>query len=236
MEDGVIEHDARLVPGYELIGSDVTGRAVFARGRERLEVFTANRRQLEKAFGVDLIYLNATRQNLVMLQYKMLEPGGGGMNDWVFTPDKQFAEELERMRKFSVSHTSDGSEYRFNTSIFYLKFVKRDGALKQGGFIMPIDHYDKFVLTPAARGPKGGLRIGYNALGGRYMREQPFLDLIKAGYVGAHAETTDQLMALVKGVLDRGRAVVGAIQTATTDAQIGPETSVPEDDDDLDLE
>jgi hypothetical protein len=77
MEDSVIEHDARHLPGFDLVGSDITGRAVFTRDRERLEIFTANRRPLEHVFGVDLIYLNATRQNIVMLQYKMLEPDRG---------------------------------------------------------------------------------------------------------------------------------------------------------------
>ena len=70
VEDAVVEHDARHVPGYALAGSDLTGRAVFTKGLERLEVYTANRRPLEHVFGVDLIYLNATRQNIVMLQYK----------------------------------------------------------------------------------------------------------------------------------------------------------------------
>ena len=48
MEDSVVEHDARTFPDYELTGSDITGRAVFEKGRGRLEVFTANRRPLEK--------------------------------------------------------------------------------------------------------------------------------------------------------------------------------------------
>ncbi|MGH7181980.1 MAG: hypothetical protein ACREJN_08395, partial [Nitrospiraceae bacterium] len=58
MEDSVIEHDARHIPGYELVQSDLTGRAVFesGNGNERLEVFTANRLSLEHCFGVDLIY------------------------------------------------------------------------------------------------------------------------------------------------------------------------------------
>jgi hypothetical protein len=112
IEDGAIEHDARNVPGYGLIGSDITGRAVFSRGRDRLEVFTANRRQLERAFGIDLIYLNVTRRNLVMLQYKMLEPPKGKNADWTFTPDDQLEKELARMRKFAKNHAPGPHEYR----------------------------------------------------------------------------------------------------------------------------
>lgn len=68
MEDAAIEHDARTVSGYTLVESDLTGRAVFLNGDERLEVITANRRDLEHVLGVDLIYLNVSKQNVVMLQ------------------------------------------------------------------------------------------------------------------------------------------------------------------------
>ena len=73
-EDSVIEHDARHVPGLALNRIHVTGRAEFRRGNERLEVITANRRPLERVFGVDLIYHNLPRKSLVMVQYKMLNP------------------------------------------------------------------------------------------------------------------------------------------------------------------
>jgi hypothetical protein len=227
IEDGAIEHDARKVPGFDLIGSDLTGRALFSRGRERLEIFTANRRQLERAFGVDLIYFNVTRRNLAMLQYKMLEPPKGNATDWTFTPDDQLDKELVRMRKFAKVNEPGPHEYRLNPAAFFLKFVKRDGALRQSGLIMPIDHYDGFVQSPAARGPRGSLRISYESLGGSYLREQPFLDLIRAGYIGSYADSTKQLMTLVKGVLGRGRAVVAAIQTSV--AEIAP-ASVGDDD------
>ena len=67
LEDAVIEHDARSVAGFTLESSDVTGRAVFRNGHEKLEIITANRRPLEKVFGVDMIYFNATKQNVVMV-------------------------------------------------------------------------------------------------------------------------------------------------------------------------
>ena len=90
-----------MSPGYDLAGSDLTGRAVFTKGAERLEVYTANRRSLEHVFGVDLIYLNVTRQNIVMLQYKILEPKRKGAGeDWIYRPDDQLDTEIERMKKF----------------------------------------------------------------------------------------------------------------------------------------
>jgi hypothetical protein len=214
MEDAVIEHDARHVWGYDLVESYLTGRAVFKKDDQRLEIYTANRGELEHVFGVDLIYLNATRQNIVMLQYKMLDPLlADRETDWIYRPDGQLDDEIRRMRKFAVAQQRGAHGYRLNPAIFYLKFVKRDGMIRNGGILMPIDHFEQLCNDPACRGPKGGLRISYDALGGRYMHQGPFLDLISSGYIGAHAETTQHLKTLIDAVLADDRAVVAAIQT-----------------------
>jgi hypothetical protein len=214
MEDSAVEHDARHVPGYDLIKSYLTGRAVFTRHGQRLEVYTANRRDLEHVFGVDLIYLNATRQNIVMLQYKMLEPSrGDGETDWIYRPDRKLEDEIKRMRKFAVLHPPGPYEYRLNPAVFYLKFVKRDGMIRGGGIITPIDHFEQLREDPSCRGPKGALRISYEGLDGRYMRQGAFLDLIRSGYIGAHGETTEHLKTLIGAVLANDRAVVAAVQT-----------------------
>jgi hypothetical protein len=234
MEDRVIEHDARSIEGYALDHSDITGRATFQNAKaERLEVITANRGALEEAFGVDLIYLNHRHHNMVMLQYKMLNRTGPG--DWVFRPDGQLEEELARMRKFANAHLPAVAGYRFNPSAFYLKFVQRDGALRKAGLIMPLDHYESYLKNPAAKGPNGGLRVSYNALDGSYMREAPFIELISAGYIGSHAETTEQLKILVEAVLKAGGAVVAAIQSqAATPRDEGADDELPFEEDDED--
>ena len=220
VEDAVVEHDARHVPGYDLAGSDVTGRAVFTRGSEILEVYTANRRPLEHVFGVDLVYLNATRQNIVMLQYKMLEPSGkGGGEDWIYRPDGQLEAEIERMRTFQGEIAPGAYEYRLNSQVFYLRFVKRDGALKNAGITMPIDHFDRLRADPACQGPRGGFRISFDSLAGRYLRQTAFLDLVRSGYIGAHAETTEHLKALVESVVQGEKSVVAAIQSQTEDTE-----------------
>lgn len=215
MEDSVVEHDARTFPDYELTGSDITGRAVFEKGRERLEIFTANRRPLEKVFGVDLIYLNVTRQNIVMVQYKMLEPKErkDKDKDWVYRPDANLDSEIKRMRKFGKEHLPGTYEYRLNPQVFYLKFVKRNGSLGNAGIVMPIDHFERLRKDPSCQGTRGAVRVSFETLAGRYLRQGPFLDLIRAGYIGATAETTDYLKDLVDAVVKGDRAIVGAIQS-----------------------
>ena len=80
--------------------ADVTGRAVFQKRDERLVIYTANKLPLEKMLGVDLIYINETRGNIVMLQYKMLEEDKqeSDNRDWLFRPDQQLRDEIARMR------------------------------------------------------------------------------------------------------------------------------------------
>jgi len=215
MEDSVVEHDGRTFPDYELVGSDITGRAVFEKGHERLEVFTANRRPLEQVFGVDLIYVNVTRQNIVMVQYKMLKPRQrkGGDKDWIYRPDANLDSEIERMRNFGKKHPPGPYEYRLNPQVFYLKFVKRNGSLTNAGIVMPIDHFERLRADPSCQGPRGAVRVSFESLAGRYLRQGPFLDLIRAGYIGGTAETTAYLKELVDAVVEGDRAVVAAIQS-----------------------
>lgn len=220
LEDSAVEHDAREIPGYRFVQSDLTGRAIFERGGDRLEVFTANRRSLEHCFGVDLIYFNTTKQNVVMLQYKMLEPlrKDGGERDWIYRPTEQLQKEIQRMKSFGINQTPHPFEYRLNEGLFYLKFVKKDSLISAGSIITPLDHFEKLALDPQSRGPKNGLRVSYKSLDGRYLRPDVFLDLLRAGYIGARAETTNHLRALVGAVLRNDHSVVAAIQSRQTNS------------------
>ena len=214
-EDSVIEHDARVVPGFTLSGSDLTGRAVFRKGTEVLEVITANKRPLEEVLGVDLIYLNAVKQNVVMVQYKMLEvTRNEPETDWLYRPDGQLKKELSRMQLFNRAHAPGPTEYRINPQVFYLRFVRRDAVVGQSAVIMPIEHFEIIQRDPASQGPKGAFRISYEALDGRYLRQDGFLELVRSGYIGAYAKTTGALTALIRAVLKGNRAVVAAVQSA----------------------
>jgi len=213
-EDAVIEHDARFMPTFTLRDSDLTGRAVFENGAERLEVITANRRSLEKAIGVDLIYLNVIKQNIVMVQYKMLEPARrDGRQDWIYRPDAQLAKEIRRMKCFTDARPPGPLEYRINQQVFYLKFVPRDAIEGRSAITMPIDQYEILRMDPDCKGPKGAFRVSYKSLNGRYLRQEPFLDLIRAGYIGAHAEKTADLKTLIDAILENDRALVAAIHS-----------------------
>jgi hypothetical protein len=106
--------------------------------------------------------------------------------------------------------------YRLNSSPFFLKLVKRHGATNASGILLSLGHLDQMIADGVATGPLGGLRISYRTLDGHYLRSDAFIELIRSGYIGSRGATTDHLQTLIDAALVGGRAVVAAIQTATT--------------------
>ncbi len=210
-EDNVVHADASHLPGFDAIAPDVTGRAVFQKGDERLVIYTANKLPLEKMLGVDLIYINETRGNVVMVQYKMLEEDKKAKGDWHFRPDKQLRDEIARMKIPAIQVAT--SDYRLSRNPFFFKFVKRkivDDSHQS--FLVSLDHLNHILASPAAKGPKGGVRMSYDALEGTYLSEADMTGLIRSGYVGTHGAETAALATIIDAVAKGNKAVVLAWQ------------------------
>jgi hypothetical protein len=214
LEDYVIQKDAGTVPGYSLFERDLTGRAVFIKGNERLEIFTANKGPLEAMLGVDLIYVNESVGSIVMVQYKMLElkkDSETAISDWIYRPDAQLERELNRMNLPAFRGTID--DYRLHPDPFFFKFVRRkgDGEI-HNSFIISRDHLLQILKDRSHDGPRGGVRITFDALGGAYLREADLVGLIKSGYLGTHRNESEALKALIVEVARGNRALVLAWQ------------------------
>jgi hypothetical protein len=212
-EDNVVHSDASNLPGFDAIASDVTGRAVFTKRDERLVIYTANKLPLEKMLGVDLIYVNETRGNIVMVQYKMLEEGkqNNHSKDWLFRPDNQLEDEVARMK--IPDFEGELNDYRLSRNPFYFKFVKRkviDGSHQS--FLISLDHLNQLLASPDAKGPKGGICLSYETLDGTYLREADIISLIRSGYIGTHRAETDALATIVDEVAKGNKAIVLAWQ------------------------
>ena len=212
-EDNVVSADASQLPGFDAIASDVTGRTVFERGAERLIIYTANRLPLEEMLGVDLIYINETKGNIVMVQYKMLEEERqrDGVSDWLFRPDSQFQVEVARMQ----IPASQGAmmDYRLNSSPFFFKFVKRrliDSS--PTSFLVSLDHLKQILASPEAEGPRGAVRVSYDTLDGTYLRQDDMISLISSDYVDTHRTQTEALATIIDEVSRGKRALVLAWQ------------------------
>jgi hypothetical protein len=163
-ENLVISHDARWIPGWTLDDSDVTGWAVFRQDDDRLEVFTANHEDLERLFGVDLIYLNQTRRSIVMVQYKMMEPlprrerevntGFGTVTkfdevEWVVPINPQFRDEMTRMVRFDRPASGGAESYRLSANPFFFKLVRRNGSTGGAGILLSLRHLQHLIARGA---------------------------------------------------------------------------------------
>ena len=214
LEDNVIARDATVIDGYSLIEKHVTGLAVFENGDERLNVYTANKGPLEKMLGVDLIYVNETVGNIVMVQYKMLEPARGGgstVTDWIFRPDPQFEKEVARMKLPPVRGRI--ADYRLHRSPFFFKLVKRKGdGESHVSFVVTLDHIERIVSSSKGKGPRSGIRVSYQALDGAYLRESDLIGLIRSGYIGTHRVESAALRPIISEVARGNRALVLAWQ------------------------
>lgn len=212
-EDNVVHADASQLPGFDAIAADVTGRAVFQKGNERLVIYTANKLPLEQMLGVDLIYINETRGSIVMVQYKMLEEDKqeNGSHDWLFRPDKQLYDEIARMRIAMLEYPLD--DYRLHRNPFFFKFVKRKVVDdSHQSFLISLDHLNKILASPEAKGPNGGVRLSYDSLDGTYLREADMLGLIRSGYIGTHRAETEALRTIIHEAAKGNKAVVLAWQ------------------------
>lgn len=208
-EDAVIAHDARQIAGMDYVGSRLTGVARFEDRGTVLDVVTGNKLPLEEALGVDLVYINETQKNVALVQYKMLDRNG---RDWLYRPNRQLANEIARMRKLTTLDGRRAWPYRLSPEYLFLKFVKRDSRDFSAPVILPLTHFEQLSQSPEHKGPKGAFRISYKTLAGHYLREQPFLDLIRDGYLGSYASTTAKIKALIRKLIAEGRPAVVAIR------------------------
>lgn len=218
-EANVILYDSRVIPGYSLESSDVTGRAIFVKGDEKLEVITANALPLEEVFGVDLIYLNRISQNIVMVQYKMLDRKGSTEKArWQHAVTPQLHDEINRMRQFRTEVFPNCDGYRLNCDPFYFKFVKRERLEGTRGMVLPLEHFERILESPEARGPNNGLRVDYESLSGQYLRQTAFIELIRSGYIGSTPNATETFERLIKYVTENGKSAVVAIRSLINEA------------------
>ncbi|OCJ08621.1 hypothetical protein A6U86_27280 [Rhizobium sp. AC27/96] len=228
LEDAVIEHDARAIEGWRLSESDVTGRAIFEKPGEQLEVITANKRPLETLLGIDLIYFNQLQKSLVMVQYKMMEPQPRGRHtevrgkhsfeeldekEWIVPIDDQFEAELKLMESYDRDLAPAG-DYRLNSSAFFLKLVKRYASTSTSSVMLSLGHFNHLRESGVFKGPRDGFWLTYSGLRNQYLRTDAFVELVRSGYIGSRGATTDHLYALIDAAMDGGRGAVAAIQTS----------------------
>lgn len=79
-------------------------------------------------------------------------------------------------------------------------------------FLIALDHLKRLIESSEMQGPRGGVRLSYDALDGTYLREADMIGLIRSGYVGTHRVETQSLATIISEVAKGNRALVTAWQ------------------------
>ncbi|MGN7875947.1 hypothetical protein ACTJKJ_20505 [Roseateles sp. 22389] len=102
-----------------------------------------------------------------------------------------------------------------NREAFYFKFVRRRDPDVKTNVLLPLDHFEEILADESFRTAAGNVRVSYEGLDGRYMRQTAFIDLLQAGYIGTDASTTEHLRKLIDSVLLGDDSLVVAVQRET---------------------
>ncbi|HMJ33368.1 MAG TPA: hypothetical protein VK501_05595 [Baekduia sp.] len=192
-----------------------SGAVQFASGRERLTVVNVNRQPLERTTGADLIYINETIPNFVLVQYKTMRREGKEQSRLVYRPDAQLRSELDRMHRIKSGNDDGAPEsYRLSAGSCFLKLCKPVVRLDRGqelvsGMYLPLDYYDVLAESDDVRGKRDGLIFSYETVA-RHIGNDLFVALVRGGWVGSRGATTKRLKKLVLAGLDAGRSVTVA--------------------------
>jgi hypothetical protein len=220
-EDVHVNHDVHNFPGF-LPVADALHACEFAQRGRKVTIYNVNRRRGEAALGVDLIYHNETFGSYTFIQYKMLEPEGSkAARDWIYRPDVQFQEELNRMIRARNALRDGGgrtpNSYRLGQDPFFWKFCRRHhlkvnaGTLVHGHYLT-LAHL-QLLLTHGGPGPRGGTVIGPSTMG-RWLTRSQFAPLVAEGWIGTVDVSDDMLAGYIEVELAVGNSIVVAQSSA----------------------
>jgi hypothetical protein len=215
LEDPMIGHDARSLPGFSEIKPYAQGSVEFTKETERITILNVNRAGVEKAVGVDLIYYAHTFKSYVMVQYKRLHQV---VSDWEFNLNEpQFLIDLDRMGIFNKKcpapqFSGDPLSYRLNAQQFYFKFCKDvsfeplDSGMIEGMYL-PEEYLRCLMESPHVKGKRGGRAIGYkNVL--HHFNNTQFTNLVRGGWIGSRTNATDIITDLIRVCIEADHSVI----------------------------
>lgn len=222
-EDPMLISDLASVPGFEAVRDLPFAAREFVHERNpknRLTVIMANRTELEKQTGADLIYYNRTHGCLILVQYKaMTETSDKPEFRWAAGDDLD--KEVTRMiglRRTLQGFPADTSQrgFRFSQDPFFLKICRRihfdpDSAGLFPGMYFPLGLWERLAIDPVTLGPRGGRMLNY-ANATRRMSNSEFVELVRGGWIGTTLPQSAALKRLIEEILMTGKAVTFAIK------------------------
>lgn len=222
-EDDILSKDLHAIPGWQILSEDISGIVNFQNEEgEKLTVINANRKPLEKAMGVDLIYYHRKYHAFTFVQYKMMDQRVENIGEYYYNPiQRSHDDELKRMQKLydGLLKEKQGeslNDFRIgNCPIFFklckkLEFKQSSTSISAGAYI-PLTQWTILLGDDSTKGPKGGRQLGYHTLQKRYIGTQVFVDLMQRGFLGTQALGSTKVALFIEDAIKRGSSVMYAI-------------------------
>jgi hypothetical protein len=222
-EDDALAHDLHVFPGLDISKRDITGVVEFeSEDGERLTVINANRKPLEKAMGVDLIYFHRRYESFVMVQYKMMDQRSEEYDSFYYNPNQSsHDDELQRLQRLrdliGDEKKKDNLEhYRLTDSMLFFKLCKKielkktDHSLAPGMYI-PLEEWEHLLEDDSTLGKRGGRQLGYHTLKKRYLHKDTFVNLVRSGMIGTAGDASQKIAAFIQDAIAQGHSVMYAL-------------------------
>lgn len=215
-EASVLRHEASVLDGWlskESSQFDVTTFQDPTNSARRMSIFYADKEQLERQTGTDLIYYRHHRAGFILVQYKRMRKAAGS-REATYYPDDQLRRELARARALPTAATPrHPNEWRLTEDSFYVKLVADDLARPTAnklvrGMYLPGSLVDLLL----ASGDRDEVPRGWSAKNlTTYLSNEEFLQLAKQGYVGTRGATTAEIIRLITGAFTENKGVIVAV-------------------------
>lgn len=216
-EEDVLQND--LFSWNSMAPIRSVGRSTFVYSDRKLEVIYANRNDLERTTGVDLIYYNNKLDLFLLVQYKLMKEENDVM---LYRPDSQFDKEISRMNDFNksipeVHNLESNEEYRINYNGFFFKLVPNRGIPATSGKLINgmyihLNYMNYLIGKNGPKGPKKGRVLNFKNAN-RFLSNAEFANMVYKGRIGTSKNQSAELKRIIKDYYETGNAVLVAKET-----------------------
>lgn len=218
-EDDLLAEDLRRFDPQGQLRMLSSSIARFTDDQFALTITNVNRKPLEKALGVDLIYYDELAHIFTLVQYKRMTPrpagSGAGSPRWAYTGHSELNEQLNRM-DIGPNTPVNSKDWRMVPSPFWFKFV-RDQDFTPGdphvlkGMYVPAEYLRRALDDGSLRtGPRSGFEVTYANT--RYLPRDVFVALVRRGFAGTTKAGSEAVLEVAQERAQT-REVVVAMKT-----------------------
>lgn len=216
LEDKIIDYDATIFPGFELVMKNPAGMCLLENGNGRLITINANKTATESCTGVDMIYYNTIFDSFVMVQYKCMHDESDGQP--CYRPGgnkKSYEREMASMDRINASLNGvceDLGDFRLSACPFYFKLCESKSPGPMGyelskGMYIPLELFKAFMEDPITTGPQGGKYIGWSNCYRKFNNSE-FAGLVRSGWIGTPKSDSRTIEDVIAESLNLERHVV----------------------------